>query len=70
MGGRTARRKLKGKLYKLQACLPVSEAARRLSQEMGEPVTLKQVLRLSLDGHLTLSVNLVNGTLARRGRFP
>lgn len=47
----------------------MEDAAKRLSITAGEEVTEADVLRLALDGHLTLSVYLVNHAQARMGRF-
>jgi hypothetical protein len=55
------------KLFKLKEWLTVPDAARHLSGVCGEPVTEADVLRLGLDGHLTLSVHLVNHARARMG---
>jgi hypothetical protein len=43
------------------------EAAKHLSGVCGEDVTVAEILRLALDGHLKLSVNFVNYTKARCG---
>lgn len=56
-----------GKLFNLKEWLTVADAARHLSIVFGEDVTEADVLRLALDGHLTLSVNFVNETVATRG---
>jgi adenosyl cobinamide kinase/adenosyl cobinamide phosphate guanylyltransferase len=56
-----------GKLFNLKKWLTVADAARHLSIVFGEEVTEADVLRLALDGHLTLSVNFVNETVATRG---
>lgn len=53
------------KLFKLKEWLLVGDAARHLSLAFGENVTDADVFRLALDGHLTLSVHLVNGAYAR-----
>jgi hypothetical protein len=55
------------KLLKLKEWLTVPDAARHLSILFGEEVSEADVLRLALDGHLTLSVNLVNHTACRCG---
>jgi hypothetical protein len=55
------------KLLSLKEWVTVSEAARHLSGVCGEPVDEPDVLRLALDGHLTLSVNFVNHARVRRG---
>lgn len=57
------------KLLKLKEWLTTEEAAKRLSITAGEEVTEADVLRLALDGHLTLSVYLVNHARARMGKF-
>ena len=49
-------------LWKLREWLTISEAARYLSSARGEEVCKADILRLGLDGHLTLSVNLPSGT--------
>jgi hypothetical protein len=48
------------KLLNLKQWLSVADAARHLSLLFGEDVTELDVLRLALDGHLTLSAHLVN----------
>jgi len=58
----------KGKLFKLKEWLTVPEAAKHLSTVLGEEVSVADVLRLSLDGHLKLSVNFVNYAKARCGK--
>ncbi len=55
------------KLLKLKEWLTVSDAARHLSILFGEEVSEADVLRLALDGHLTLSVDFVNHASARCG---
>jgi hypothetical protein len=55
------------KLLSLKEWVTVSEAARHLSGVCGEAVDESDVLRLALDGHLTLSVNFVNHARVRRG---
>ena len=56
-----------GKLLRLREWLTVLEAARHLSTLFEEPVGEPDVLRLALDGHLTLSVNFVNHSQGRCG---
>ena len=58
-----------GKLFQLKEWLTISDAARHLSSILREPVSEADVLRLGLDGHLILSVNLVNHAEAKRGRI-
>lgn len=55
------------KLFKLKKWVTVPEAARHLAIVFGEEVVESDVLRLALDGHLTLSVNFVNHAKAKRG---
>jgi hypothetical protein len=55
------------KLLKLKEWLTVPEAARHLSILFGEEVGEADVLRLALDGHLTLSVFFVNHAKAHCG---
>ena len=52
-------------LYTLKAWLTVPDAAAHLSIAFGQEVIEAEVLRLGLDGHLTLSVNFVNETEGR-----
>ncbi|MDR3429996.1 hypothetical protein [Silvimonas sp.] len=56
------------KIYKLREWLTVPEAAKQLSISFGEEVTEADVLRLSLDGRLPLSVYFVNHAQARGGK--
>lgn len=56
------------KLLKLKEWLTVEETAKRLSIAAGEDVTEADILRLALDGHLILSVYLVNHARARMGK--
>jgi hypothetical protein len=55
------------KLFKLKEWLTLDEAAQHISTAIGESVEKKDILRLALDTHLSLSVNLVNGAQARCG---
>lgn len=57
------------KLLKLKEWLTVKDAAKRLSISAGEDVTEADILRLALDGHLTLSMYFVNHTMARKGKI-
>jgi hypothetical protein len=52
------------KLLNLKQWLTVPDAARHLSIRFGEDLSEADVLRLALDGHLTLSVYFVNHTSA------
>lgn len=55
------------KLFGLKSWLTLAEAADFLSGTLQEPVTVPDLLRLALDGHLVLSTNFVNGTAANIG---
>lgn len=57
------------KLLKLKKWLTIPEAARHLSSLFEEAVSEADVLRLSLDGHLKLSVNFVNQVYGKRGKL-
>ena len=48
------------KLLNVKDWLTVADAARHLSILLGDDVSEADVLRLALDGHLTLSVHFVN----------
>jgi hypothetical protein len=55
------------KLYQLKKWLTIEDTARHLSIVFDEPVSEADVLRLGLDGHLKLSINFINGAVARCG---
>jgi hypothetical protein len=55
------------KIYRLREWLTLDEAAGHLSVVLGESVSVADIYRLALDGHLTLSVNLVNHAEAQFG---
>lgn len=57
------------KLLSLKEWLTLDDAAHHLSLLFEEEVAVADVLRLALDGHLTLSVWFVNKTMARKGRL-
>jgi hypothetical protein len=57
------------KLLKLKEWLTVPDAARHLSILFGEDLSEADVLRLGLDGHLTLSVDFVNHAQAQCGKI-
>jgi hypothetical protein len=57
------------KLLKLKEWLTVPDAARHLSILFGEDLSEADVLRLGLDGHLTLSVDFVNHAQAQCGKM-
>jgi hypothetical protein len=56
------------KLFKLKEWLTLNEAAAHISNVLGEPATVADLLRFTLDGHLTLSVDFVNHTQAQKGK--
>lgn len=56
------------KLFTLKECLTLDEAANHLSNVLGEPVTLADIYRLTLDKHIKLSAHFVNGTRAKLGK--
>lgn len=60
---------VKSKLFKLREWLTLKDAARHLSIMFGEEVNEDDVLRLALDGHLTLSVNFVNQAHGKLGKL-
>lgn len=53
------------KLFKLKQWLTIPECAKYLTTVCGEEVKTADVLLLALEGHLQLSVNLVNGAYMR-----
>jgi hypothetical protein len=53
------------KLLKLKKWLSIYDAAKQISATLKEPVEATDVLRLALDGHLVLSIQLVNGAYGR-----
>ncbi|CCQ12452.1 hypothetical protein PALB_33910 [Pseudoalteromonas luteoviolacea B = ATCC 29581] len=57
------------KLFKLKSWLTIPEAVKYLSMALSEPVLESDVFRLALDGHLKISVNLVNGAQAYLGKY-
>jgi hypothetical protein len=57
------------KLYALKEWLTVPDTARHLTVLLGEEVKQSDVLRLALDGQLTLSVYFVNPMWGRSGRI-
>jgi len=56
------------KLFNLKKWLTLPEAARHLSVVFGETVTEADIMQLALDGHLKLSVNLVNNAHVKPGK--
>lgn len=63
------RRSRKSKLFKLKEWLTVPEAAQHLSSSFDEEISESDMLRLSLDGHLRMSVYFANHTPALRGQL-
>lgn len=57
------------KLLKLKQWLSIEDAAKRLTISAGEDVTKTDILRLAIDGHLTLSVYFVNHARGRPARI-
>jgi hypothetical protein len=57
------------KLLNVKDWLTVADAARHLSILLGDDVSEADVLRLALDGHLTLSVHFVNHATAQCGKI-
>lgn len=57
------------KLLKLKRWLSLEDAAKHLTVVLEEEVEVKDVLGLALDGHLKLSVYVVNPTPAERGKI-
>lgn len=55
------------KLFKLKRWLTLDEAADHLSAVLNEKVTIADILRLALDRHLILSMNIVNGVSCCKG---
>ncbi len=56
------------KLLQLKRWLTLPDAAQYLSLSLGEVVSQADILRLALDGELTLSVHFVNTTRAQCGK--
>ncbi|SFU32451.1 hypothetical protein SAMN05216417_101233 [Nitrosospira multiformis] len=57
------------KLLKLKKWLTISDAVRYLEIVLGEEISEADVLRFALDGHLTLSVDLVNHAKVKYGKI-
>lgn len=57
------------KLFKFKEWLTLTDAAQHLSIVLDEEVTVADLLRFALDGHLKLSVNFVNHAKAKPGRI-
>ncbi|MCB5297608.1 hypothetical protein [Yersinia intermedia] len=54
------------KLKRLRQWLSLEEAASHIERGIGEPVSVADVLRFSLDGNLTLSIHLQSPKIAKR----
>lgn len=54
------------KLFKLKKWLTIDDTAKHLTSIFDEPVKDYDILRFALDGHLKLSVNLVNHAHAKK----
>ncbi|MDC5854532.1 hypothetical protein [Vibrio europaeus] len=57
------------KLYKLKKFLTLDEASEHLSNTLEEKVSLADVYRLALDGHLTISVRFLDMIVMSLGRI-
>lgn len=57
------------KLFKLKEWLPLNEAVNHFSNLLGESISLADIYKLSLDGHLKLSVMFVNGAKAKKAKL-
>jgi hypothetical protein len=57
------------KLFKLKEWLILDEVAAHISNVLGEPATVADLLRFALDGHLKLSIDFVNHTQAKKGKW-
>lgn len=55
------------KLFKLKRWLTLDEAADHLGSVLNEKVTVADILRLALDRHLIISMNIVNGVSCCKG---
>lgn len=56
------------KLLKLKRWLTLDEAANHIATVISEPVTASDLLRMALDGHITLSLNIVNSVSVNLGK--
>lgn len=57
------------KIFELKKWLPLDEAAEYLSIILNEKVKTHDLYRLALDGHLKLSINLVNHAYVKKGQI-
>jgi hypothetical protein len=56
------------KLFKLKKYLTLDEASTYLTNMLEETVTISDIYRLGLDGHLKISINFINKTKAIQGK--
>ena len=54
------------KLLKLKSWLSLEEGAKTISTLLGESVDISDLYRFALDGHINLSINLINPTPVRK----
>ncbi|GIU13547.1 MULTISPECIES: hypothetical protein [unclassified Shewanella] len=54
------------KLFRLKDWLTLDEAVNHISNVLGEPITLADIYKFALDGHLKLSANFVNYAPAKK----
>jgi len=57
------------KLFKLKEWLTLDEAAIHISNVLGEPASVADLYRFAIDGHLIISVNFVNNTSVKKGKW-
>lgn len=57
------------KLLKLKEWLTLEQAVSHIINVIDEPVTIEDLYRFALDGHLKLSVNFVNYVHAVKGKW-
>lgn len=65
MQGRNKRQM--SKLLNLRELFTLEESAKFVTDLLGESVVLTDICQLALDGHLTISVRLINQAYASRG---
>ncbi|WP_440879260.1 hypothetical protein [Vibrio natriegens] len=54
------------KLWKINSWLSLGEGAQTISTLLGESVDISDLYRFALDGHINLSINLINPTPVRK----
>ena len=57
------------KIFKLREFLTLEESASYLKIALNEPVSITDLYRLALDGHLKISIDFVNHAYARKGKW-